>query len=129
MAKIHKLKKDSKTIYPATIMQAVFNTETGKTLHYELGEVVNSMVTGGVGWYGIEWDENVANSACTRIGTNGLHRTLPIQNRMRRCLLKDDGTVNYYLDVNNLIMEKPIEILDKLGFSDCIGKGYFEPLK
>lgn len=36
---------------------------------------------------------------------------------------------NYYLDVNNPIMEKPIEILDNLGFSDSIGKGYFEPLK
>ena len=50
-----------------------------------------------LGWYGIEFDETIANSACTRIGEMDLHRRLPIQNQMRRCLLLDNGKVNYYL--------------------------------
>jgi hypothetical protein len=49
-------------------------------------------------YYGIEWYYNVANPACNRIGRPELHVSLPIQSRMRRCILKDDGTVNYYLN-------------------------------
>lgn len=52
-------------------------------------------------YYGIEWDTTVSNSACTRIGKAELHKSLPIQSLMRRCILKDDGTVNYYLNANN----------------------------
>lgn len=52
-------------------------------------------------WYGVQYDENVADSAKTRIGNMTMHKTLPIQSRMRRCLLNDDGTVNYYLDAND----------------------------
>ncbi|MDR2009966.1 MAG: hypothetical protein LBQ22_05745 [Bacteroidales bacterium] len=48
-------------------------------------------------YYGIEWDSTVANPACTRIGRPELHVALPVQSGMRRCILKDDGTVNYYL--------------------------------
>jgi hypothetical protein len=48
-------------------------------------------------YYGIEWDSNVANPACTRIGRPELHVSLPVQSGMRRCILKDEGTVNYYL--------------------------------
>ena len=51
--------------------------------------------------YGIEWDTTVSNSACTRIGNAELHKSLPIQSLMRRCVLKDDGTVNYYLHTND----------------------------
>jgi hypothetical protein len=51
--------------------------------------------------YGIEWDTEIADPACTRIGNLSLHRSLPIQGRMRRCLLNDDGTVNYYLHDND----------------------------
>jgi hypothetical protein len=49
-------------------------------------------------WYGIQWDVNVSSPACVRIGNMEYHRELPIQSLMRGCLLKDDGTVNYYLD-------------------------------
>ena len=55
----------------------------------------------GVLSYGIEWDTTVANPACIRIGNPDLHRIQPIQSRMRRCLLLDDGTVNYYLHPND----------------------------
>ncbi len=59
-------------------------------------------------WYGIEWDTAVSASACTRIGNLNLHvaslnsvRGLPIQSKMRGCLLLDNGTVNYYLNPND----------------------------
>ena len=52
-------------------------------------------------WYGVEWDKTVQNPAVTRIGNISLQKSLPIQSLMRRCLLLDDGTVNYYLDANN----------------------------
>lgn len=51
--------------------------------------------------YGIEWDSTIADSACTRIGRPELHVSLPIQNKMRRCVLRDNGTVAYYLDKND----------------------------
>ena len=52
-------------------------------------------------YYGIEWDTTVSNPKLTRVGKTELHQTLPIQSRMRRCLLNDDGSVNYYLHANN----------------------------
>lgn len=52
-------------------------------------------------YYGIEWDSNVASSACTRIGRTELHVSLPIQSKMRRCILRDNGTVAYYLHAND----------------------------
>lgn len=48
-------------------------------------------------FYGIEWDTTVSNPACTRVGKLELHRELPLQSMMRRCLIADDGTVNNYL--------------------------------
>lgn len=52
-------------------------------------------------YYGVEWNVTVSNSALTRIGKPQLHIALPCQSKMRRCILKDDGSVNYYLDANN----------------------------
>ena len=52
-------------------------------------------------YYGIQWDTLVADSACTRIGRNDLLATLPVQSLMRRCLLRDNGQVNYYLNPTN----------------------------
>lgn len=51
--------------------------------------------------YGVEWDVTVADPTCTRVGNMALHKTLPIQNRMRGCLLDDDGKVVRYLDPND----------------------------
>lgn len=52
-------------------------------------------------YYGIEWDTTVSNPLPARIGKMELHQSLPIQSMMRRCVLKDDGSVNYYLNANN----------------------------
>ena len=48
--------------------------------------------------YGIEFDVTVSSPTCTRIGSTDLHKSLPIQNRVRGCLLDDDGKVVEYLD-------------------------------
>ncbi len=48
--------------------------------------------------YGVEFDTTVSASSCTRIGNSDLHKRLPIQSRMRGCLLDDDGNVVEYLD-------------------------------
>ena len=52
-------------------------------------------------YYGIQWDSTVADSACTRLGRPELHVSLPIQSRMRRCLLNDEGKVVTYLNAND----------------------------
>lgn len=48
--------------------------------------------------YGVQFDTAVSSAACTRIGNTDLHKALPIQSRMRGCLLNDDGEVVEYLD-------------------------------
>jgi hypothetical protein len=52
-------------------------------------------------YYGVEWDTTVSNPQLTRIGKAELHQSLPLQSRMRRCILNNDGTVNYALHPNN----------------------------
>lgn len=47
--------------------------------------------------YGVELDTSVSATTLTRILNSDLHRSLPIQNRMRGCLLDDDGNVVEYL--------------------------------
>ena len=53
-------------------------------------------------WYGIEWKEEVEDniSAISSEGDSSLHSSLPIQNKMRRCII-NNGVVQYYLDANN----------------------------
>lgn len=48
--------------------------------------------------YGIEYNENVSSPDVTRIGNMSLHKSLPIQNRIKGCLLDDDGNVIQYLN-------------------------------
>ena len=51
--------------------------------------------------YGVEWDTTVSATAKTRIGNTALHKSLPIQSRMKGCLLDDDGNVTEYLNPSN----------------------------
>lgn len=51
--------------------------------------------------YGIEFDTTVAAPECTRIGNMALHSSLPIQSKMRGCLLDDNGNVVRYLNAND----------------------------
>lgn len=59
--------------------------------------------------YGVEWIKGQVDPTCTRIGNMNLHRTLPIHNKMRRCLLNAAGAVNYYLDANDSSKKESIE--------------------
>ena len=48
--------------------------------------------------YGIQFDTTVSTPTCTRIGNTDLHKSVPIQSRMKGCLLDDNGKVVEYLD-------------------------------
>ena len=56
-------------------------------------------------WYGVEFDTAISAPTCTRIGDLDLHRTLPIHNRMKGCLLNDAGEVVKYLAPNDWTAE------------------------
>lgn len=47
--------------------------------------------------YGIRWSVDNQDPNGLRTGNAALHRTNPIQSKMRRCVLLDSGAVNYYL--------------------------------
>lgn len=67
-----------------------------------------------IDWYGVEWDSATATTECVRIGNLDMHKTLPIHNERRRCLVWDNGTVHYYLDPNdsNLKEDGTASVLD-----------------
>lgn len=48
--------------------------------------------------YGVEWDTASSSPDGVRVGNMQLHRGLPVQSKMRRCLLDRDGGVKEYLD-------------------------------
>ena len=53
-------------------------------------------------WYGAEWREESGDNVVS-INSNGdesLHSTLPIQSKMKRCVIKDN-VVQYYLNADN----------------------------
>ena len=61
-------------------------------------------------WYGAEFNINASNKDVSRIGSVELLRECPIQNGMRRCILKDNGDVNYYLhDKNSELTETGVK--------------------
>lgn len=52
-------------------------------------------------WYGVEWYTNQSPSRVMRIGNVNLHKSLPIQSGMYRCILNDNGEEVYKLDPND----------------------------
>jgi len=53
------------------------------------------------GIYGVEWNKTFPTTDCTRVGDMSLHDAvngLPVHKEVKRCVMLDDGTVNYYLD-------------------------------
>lgn len=48
--------------------------------------------------YGVEWDTASSSPDGVRVGNMQLHGELPVQSKMRRCLLDRDGVVKEYLD-------------------------------
>lgn len=51
--------------------------------------------------YGVRHFYNNASPDLTRIGGADLHRDLPVQSLMRRCVVDDLGVVRYYLDADD----------------------------
>ena len=51
--------------------------------------------------YGVQFDTTISSPTCTRVGSSDLHKALPVQSRMRGCLLDDNGKVVEYLDPND----------------------------
>ena len=52
-------------------------------------------------WYGIEGDITSRDYKLTRVGNLELHKTLPIQKKLRRFVENPDGSVKYYLHPND----------------------------
>lgn len=62
-------------------------------------------------WYGILINLNnhghcVADGKLTRVGNLDLHRTLPIQSRIKRFMANKDGSVNYWLGANDSTLKE-----------------------
>lgn len=52
-------------------------------------------------WYGVQGDFTSQDYTLTRVGNLDLHRTLPIQKKLRRFVENTDGSVKYYLHSND----------------------------
>lgn len=52
-------------------------------------------------WYGVQGDFTSSDYRLTRVGNLDLHRTLPIQAKIRRFVENTDGSVKYYLHQND----------------------------
>lgn len=72
---------------------------TEQNVHNYVQSYVNDRLSEGQ-VYGVSHKYEDASPVLTRIGNMDLHKTLPVQSLMRRCLLSDDG-VAVYLDEND----------------------------
>lgn len=52
-------------------------------------------------WYGVQGDFTSKDAVLTRVGNLDLHRSLPIQSKLRRFVENVDGSVKYYLHQND----------------------------
>lgn len=52
-------------------------------------------------WYGVQGDFTSLDYKLARVGNLDLHRTLPIQSKLRRFVENADGSVKYYLHQND----------------------------
>lgn len=52
-------------------------------------------------WYGVQGDFTSKDATLTRVGNLDLHRTLPVQARLKRFVENTDGSVKYYLGQND----------------------------
>lgn len=96
------------TVLSDGLVKYTFNSVVSPYSQYECYSVNGGEPTvwsGGneIKWYGIEVDELNLDpvKAVSRIGNFDLHRELPVQNSIRRCILGSDGNVVYYLHAEN----------------------------
>ena len=112
------LAKKSETVTPAqaqTIAEQVV---------YNVVSQAQDETYANLGFYGIQWNDNYNNSGCKRRGTLAAYAgggyygevgyattTVPfsnipdsqlfVHNKIKSCILNDDGSINYYLDPSN----------------------------
>jgi len=93
---------DTNVLEPTGSVQAL---GTGDSPSFAVVTAAYSLTT----VYGVSWNETTDTYSRTGglagqpVSTSLADAFLPIQALMRRCLLANDGTVNYYLDANNSI--------------------------
>lgn len=59
--------------------------------------------------YGVEWTKNQSSPILTRIGNLSLHKTLPIQSKLKGCVATVDGQIKYWLRYNNWFLKETKE--------------------
>ena len=76
------------------------------------------LVYESVNWYGIRWRDG--NPTCERIGNLDYHVSLPIQNKMRRCMINSiTGDIKYINDDNPVDFNKyPFSLIDSTLYYD-----------
>ena len=77
-------------------------------------------------WYGVKRLIGQTSSTLTRIGNTDLHKVnggLPVQSLMRRCVLKADGTVNYYLGATDSTKNSAFQF--QLGAIERTAKSFY----
>lgn len=78
---------------------------TKKEVSEEFDKVYSTLGAMDNLYYGIEFDTSVPTNDIVRIGNLSFHRSLPIHEKMKGCLLDDNGDVVKYLDKNSWIEE------------------------
>jgi len=85
----------------------MYNTNVSNTLLQLSSEATIDYSTA----QGLSWDSSddtyarLGSISAIATSTSALDANLPIQAEMKRCLLNDDGTVNYYVDATDPIMK------------------------
>lgn len=69
--------------------------------------ISGSMLPGGQNTdiYGVVHHYELSSPTLVRVGKMALHKSLPVQSRMRRCVLDDSGKVVYYLHPDNSLLK------------------------
>lgn len=84
-------------------VKALYDNSFFKTHEYPK---TNIYVENSQNWYGVRCSILTStDGSMERIGNLALHRSLPIQNRIRRCVLNDAGQVVYYLNPSNSLLK------------------------
>lgn len=87
------------TLYTGAAFAVPAGTTAIKAVTVCYGEFESEVATESLAKaYGVRFAKNSDSPDGERVGNMAAHVSLPIQSRMRRCLLNDDGSVNYYLD-------------------------------
>lgn len=81
-------------IYKGVVISDVLEVNDVVKIHYRVSTHNDDI-------YGIRIDQSKAAPEVERIGKMSLHASLPIQSRIRRAIVMDNGSVNYYLNADD----------------------------